>query len=33
MLYASDLTSYSNMYLVEIGDFDSLPDLAEDMTG
>jgi Tol biopolymer transport system component len=27
MLYASDLTAYSNMYLVEVGDFDRLPDL------
>ena len=33
ILYTSDLTSYSNMYLVEIGDFDTLPDLTEDMTG
>jgi oligogalacturonide lyase len=33
VLYSSDLTSYSNMYLVEIGDFDALPDLTEDMTG
>ncbi|MCZ6635488.1 MAG: oligogalacturonate lyase family protein [bacterium] len=33
VLYASDLTSYSNMYLVEIGDFDSLPDLTENMSG
>ena len=28
VLYTSDLTGYSNMYLVEIGDFDTLPDLA-----
>jgi len=27
VLYSSDLTSYSNMYLVEIGDFDTLPEL------
>ena len=27
VLYTSDLTAYSNMYLVEIGDFDELPDL------
>jgi hypothetical protein len=27
VLYTSDLTGYSNMYLVEIGDFDELPDL------
>ena len=33
VLYTSDLTSYSNMYLVEIGDFDALPDLKEDTTG
>lgn len=33
ILYSSDLTSYANMYLVEIGDFDTLPDLTEDMTG
>lgn len=25
VLYSSDLTDYSNMYLVEVGDFDSLP--------
>ena len=30
VLYSSDLTSYSNMYLVEVGDFDDLPDLTED---
>jgi oligogalacturonide lyase len=30
ILYTSDLTAYSNMYLVEIGDFDELPDLKED---
>ena len=36
VLYTSDLTSYSyysNMYLAEIGDFDTLPDLTEEMTG
>lgn len=33
ILYSSDLTSYANMYLVEIGDFNTLPDLTEDMTG
>jgi oligogalacturonide lyase len=27
ILYTSDLTAYSNMYLVEIGDFEALPDL------
>ena len=27
MLYTSDLTAYSNMYLVEVGEFDELPDL------
>jgi hypothetical protein len=27
VLYTSDLTGYSNMYLVEIGDFYQLPDL------
>ena len=27
VLYTSDLTAYSNMYLVEVGDFDELPDL------
>jgi oligogalacturonide lyase len=29
ILYTSDLTGYSNMYLVEIGDFDDLPELAD----
>ncbi len=28
VLYTSDLTGYSNMYLVDIGDFDDLPDLS-----
>ena len=27
VLYASDLTAYSNMYMVEVGDFDELPDI------
>jgi hypothetical protein len=27
VLYTSDLTAYSNLYLVEIGEFDELPDL------
>ena len=27
VLYTSDLTAYSNMYLVGVGDFDELPDL------
>jgi hypothetical protein len=27
VLYTSDLTGYSNMYLVEVGEFDKLPDL------
>jgi oligogalacturonide lyase len=27
VLYTSDLSAYSNMYLVEVGDFDQLPDL------
>jgi hypothetical protein len=26
VLYTSDLTAYSNMYLVEVGEFDQLPD-------
>ena len=30
VLYSTDLTSYSNMYLVEVGDYESLPDLTED---
>ena len=33
ILYTSDLTGYSNLYLVEIGDFDDLPDLTADMRG
>jgi len=28
VLYTSDLTAYSNMYLVEVGEFDELPDLS-----
>jgi oligogalacturonide lyase len=28
ILYTSDLTAYANLYLVEIGDFDALPELA-----
>jgi oligogalacturonide lyase len=27
VLYTSDLTAYSNIYLVEVGEFDELPDL------
>jgi hypothetical protein len=27
VLYTSDLTGYSNRYLVEVGEFDELPDL------
>ena len=30
VLYTSDLTAYSNMYLVEVGDFESLPELTEE---
>ena len=30
VLYSTDLTSYANMYLVEVGEFDTLPDLTED---
>jgi len=30
VLYTSDLTAYSNLYLVEVGDFDQLPDLKEE---
>lgn len=29
ILYTSDLTAYSNMYLVDIGDFEDLPDLTD----
>lgn len=31
VLYSSDLTAYSNMYLVEVGDFDDLPELTDDV--
>ncbi len=31
VLYSSDLTSYANMYLVEVGDFDDLPELTDDV--
>lgn len=31
IIYTSDLTAYSNIYRVEIGDFDSLPLLTEDI--
>ena len=31
VLYTSDITSYSNLYLVEVGDFEDLPDLTPDM--
>jgi len=31
ILYTSDLTGYSNMYLVEWGDFEELPDLTPDL--
>lgn len=27
VMYASDLTAYANIYLVEVGDFESLPDM------
>jgi hypothetical protein len=27
VLYTSDLTAYSNMYLVEVGEFEELPEL------
>ena len=30
ILYTSDLTAYSNIYLVEVGDFDDLPNLTLD---
>ena len=30
VLYSSDLTAYSNMYLVPVGDFDDLPDLTDE---
>ena len=28
VLYTSDLTSYSNMYLVDVGDFENLPEMS-----
>ena len=28
VLYTSDLTSYSNMYLVDVGDFEDLPEMS-----
>ena len=28
VLYTSDLTAYSNMYVVEVGEFEELPDLS-----
>ncbi len=31
ILYSSDLTGYANMYMVEIGDFEDLPLLTEDV--
>ncbi|MBZ0302702.1 MAG: oligogalacturonate lyase family protein [Anaerolineae bacterium] len=31
ILYSSDLTRYANMYLVEVGDFDDLPVLTDDL--
>ena len=31
VMYSSDLTDYSNMYLVEVGDFDDLPELTDDL--
>jgi oligogalacturonide lyase len=31
VLYSSDLTDYANMYLVEVGDFDDLPLLTDDV--
>ena len=31
VLYSSDLTDYSNMYLVEVGDFEDLPELTDDV--
>jgi oligogalacturonide lyase len=31
VLYSSDLTAYSNMYLVEVGDFEDLPQLTDDI--
>lgn len=31
VMYSSDLTGYANMYLAEIGDYDDLPDLTDDI--
>lgn len=31
VLYTSDLTDYSNMYLVEVGDYEDLPELTDDV--
>lgn len=31
VLYSSDLTEYANMYLVEVGDFDDLPELTDNV--
>ncbi len=31
VLYSSDLTAYANMYMVEVGDFDDLPELTDDV--
>ncbi len=31
VLYSSDLTAYSNMYMVEVGDFEDLPLLTDDV--
>jgi len=31
VLYSSDLTDYANMYLVEVGDFDELPELTDEV--
>jgi oligogalacturonide lyase len=33
VLYTSDLTAYSNMYLVEVGDYDNLQDLPSVLEG
>jgi oligogalacturonide lyase len=31
VMYSSDLTDYANMYLIEVGDFDDLPELTDDV--
>ncbi|MEO8394693.1 MAG: oligogalacturonate lyase family protein [Chloroflexota bacterium] len=31
VLYSSDLTDYANMYLVEVGDFENLPELTDEV--